>query len=58
LGTFCFERIGCVEGVPAEWPDTLIRGDRFGAVTEFSARAGYQLDVTVNTTRLSGAWSN
>jgi GntR family transcriptional regulator len=58
VGAFSIERIGCVKGVPAEWRTTLIRGDRFSALAEFSARTGYQLDLTANTSRLSSAWSN
>lgn len=29
-----------------EWRHTIIRGDRFSLVAEFSARSGYQLDLT------------
>jgi GntR family transcriptional regulator len=50
VGAFSIERIGCVSGRPAEWRATLIRGDRFSALAEFSARTGYQLDLTANTT--------
>lgn len=58
VGAFSIERIGCVTGRPAEWRTTLIRGDRFSALAEFSARTGYQLDLTANTAQPSSAWSN
>jgi GntR family transcriptional regulator len=39
------DRLGCAKGEPVEWRRTLVRGDRFSVVAEFSARGGYQLDV-------------
>jgi len=40
------DRLGCAQGEPVEWRHTLVRGDRFSVVAEFSARNGYQLDVS------------
>jgi GntR family transcriptional regulator len=40
------DRLGCAKGEPVEWRHTLVRGDRFSVVAEFSARDGYQLDVS------------
>lgn len=39
------DRLAYVHETPAEWRQTLIRGDRFSLVAEFSARAGYQFDL-------------
>jgi len=43
---FAIERLGCASGRSVEWRTTVIRGDRFSAVAEFNARAGYRLDLT------------
>jgi len=43
-GAFAINRIGHAAGQPVEWRRTLIRGDRFSLVAEFSSRAGYQMD--------------
>ncbi len=43
---FAIERLGCAGGGPIEWRTTLIRGDRFTAIAEFSARTGYHLNLT------------
>jgi GntR family transcriptional regulator len=40
------DRLSCAKGEPVEWRHTLVRGDRFSVVAEFSARNGYQLDVS------------
>ena len=37
------DRLGCARGEPVEWRHTLVRGDRFSVLAEFSARDGYQL---------------
>ncbi|MEO8751937.1 MAG: GntR family transcriptional regulator [Casimicrobiaceae bacterium] len=42
---FRIDRLGCVDGVPVEWRQTLVRGDKFAVLAEFSARAGYRLDI-------------
>jgi len=47
------DRLCDVEGEPVEWRQTLVRGDRFSVTAEFSARAGYQLDVADMSTRTS-----
>jgi GntR family transcriptional regulator len=46
VAAFEIERLGCVSGRPVEWRTTLVRGDRFSALAEFSARTGYQIDLT------------
>ncbi|HUX05591.1 MAG TPA: GntR family transcriptional regulator [Acidimicrobiales bacterium] len=40
------DRLANVHNDPVEWRQTLIRGDRFSLVAEFSARAGYQFDLS------------
>ena len=40
------DRLANVHDDPIEWRQTLIRGDRYSLVAEFSARAGYQFDLT------------
>ena len=40
------DRLACVQEQPIEWRHTIIRGDRFNLVAEFSARSGYQFDLT------------
>ena len=49
VAAFAIERLGCASGRPLEWRTTLIRGDRFSAVAQFSARAGYRMDVTATS---------
>ena len=39
------DRLANVRTDPIEWRHTLIRGDRFSLVAEFSARVGYQFDL-------------
>ena len=39
-------RLANVQSDPVEWRHTLIRGDRFTLVAEFSARTGYQFDLS------------
>lgn len=39
------DRLGHVNGRPVEWRHTLVRGDRFSVVAEFSTCDGYQLDL-------------
>jgi GntR family transcriptional regulator len=38
------DRLGCANGEPVEWRRTVLRGDRFSVVADFSSRAGYQFD--------------
>lgn len=42
-GTLLISRLGCAAGQPVEWRQTLIRGDRFSLLAEFSSRTGYRL---------------
>jgi GntR family transcriptional regulator len=46
---FAIERIGLAGRRRLEWRTTLIRGDRFTAVANFSARTGYRIDLTATT---------
>ena len=40
------DRLAYAHEEPVEWRQTLIRGDRFSLVAEFSARAGYHFDLS------------
>ena len=42
-GALLISRLGFAAGRPVEWRRTLIRGDRFSLLAEFSARTGYRL---------------
>jgi len=42
-GALEIRRLGYAAGRPVEWRHTLIRGDRFCLLAEFSARTGYRL---------------
>jgi GntR family transcriptional regulator len=42
-GALLIRRLGFAAGHPVEWRRTLIRGDRFSLLAEFSARTGYRL---------------
>jgi GntR family transcriptional regulator len=44
-GALAIDRLGHAGGKPVEWRHTLIRGDRFSLLAEFSARTGYQLTL-------------
>jgi GntR family transcriptional regulator len=46
VAAFAIDRLGYVRNSPVEWRHTLVRGDRFSVVAEFSAGAGYRLDVS------------
>jgi GntR family transcriptional regulator len=41
-GALAIRRLGFAAGRPVEWRHTLIRGDRFCLLAEFSARTGYR----------------
>jgi len=43
VAALAIDRLGCARGEPVEWRHTLVRGDRFSVLAEFSARDGYQL---------------
>lgn len=45
-GALLVSRLGYAAGRPVEWRRTLIRGDRFSLVAEFSSRTGYRLAPT------------
>lgn len=45
VAALAIDRLGHAGGRPVEWRHTLIRGDRFSLVAEFSARTGYQLSL-------------
>ncbi|MGV0742207.1 GntR family transcriptional regulator [Mycolicibacterium sp. XJ870] len=40
------ERTGTADGTPVEWRTTVIRGDRFSVLADFSARAGYTMSLS------------
>ncbi|MDQ2875967.1 MAG: GntR family transcriptional regulator [Actinomycetota bacterium] len=45
VAALAIDRLGYAGGRPVEWRQTLIRGDRFSLLAEFSARTGYQLTL-------------
>ncbi len=45
MAAFEVQRIGCLRNQPVEWRETLIRGDRFSVVAQWSAGQGYQMDL-------------
>lgn len=45
VAVLAIDRLGCARDEPVEWRHTLVRGDRFSVLAEFSARDGYQLAV-------------
>jgi len=47
VAALSIDRISYTGDQAAEWRHTLVRGDRFSVVAEFSARDGYQLGVPV-----------
>jgi GntR family transcriptional regulator len=47
VAALAIERTGELEGEPVEWRTTLVRGDRFAVVAEWTTRRGYRMDVTV-----------
>jgi GntR family transcriptional regulator len=44
-GALAIDRLGYAGGQPVEWRHTLIRGDRFSLVAEFSPRSDYQFQM-------------
>lgn len=42
-GALLISRLGYAAGRPVEWRQTLIRGDRFSLLAEFSSRTGYRV---------------
>jgi len=45
VGALAIDRLGYAGERPIEWRRTLIRGDRFSLIAEFSQRTGYQLHL-------------
>lgn len=45
-GLLRVERLGRMRDEPVEWRTTLIRGDRFAVVANWSTRSGYQMDMS------------
>ncbi|MEC4015278.1 GntR family transcriptional regulator [Streptomyces sp. H27-D2] len=45
VAAFAIDRLGCMGRQSVEWRHTLVRGDRFTARAEFSARDGYRIDL-------------
>ena len=45
VAAFAIERLGFVRDRPVELRHTVVRGDRFSVVAEFSAGIGYRLDI-------------
>lgn len=46
VAVLAIERIGCLQGRPVEFRETLIRGDRFAMSAEWPGGWGYQVDAT------------
>lgn len=44
-GTFAVQRLGCLRNQPVEWRESLIRGDRFSVIAQWSAAEGYRMDL-------------
>ena len=42
-GALLISRLGYAAGLPVEWRRSLIRGDRFSLLADFSSRTGYRL---------------
>lgn len=40
------ERMGLANGVPVEWRTSVIRGDRFSVLADFSATSGYTMNLS------------
>jgi GntR family transcriptional regulator len=43
VAALSIDRLGCTTHGPIEWRHSVVRGDRFSVVAEFSAREGYRL---------------
>jgi GntR family transcriptional regulator len=46
IAAFAIERSGFVRDRAVEWRQSVVRGDRFSVVAEFSAGIGYRLDIS------------
>jgi GntR family transcriptional regulator len=51
VAAFAIDRLGRSNGRPIEWRHTVVRGDRFSVVTDFSARSGYRDGAATPATR-------
>jgi len=45
VGALAIDRLGYAGDRPIEWRHTLIRGDRFSLIADFSQRTGYQMHI-------------
>nr|WP_211222462.1 GntR family transcriptional regulator [Actinokineospora enzanensis] len=45
IAALAVDRLGVCDRTPVEWRHTVVRGDRFSVVADFSERSGYHLDV-------------
>jgi len=54
-GALAISRLGYAAGRAVEWRHTLIRGDRFSLLAEFSARTGYRLAAESRFPAVAGA---
>jgi len=45
VGALAIDRLGYAGDRPVEWRHTLIRGDRFSLIADFSQRTGYQMHI-------------
>lgn len=45
VALLAIERIGRVDGRPAEWRETFVRGDRFSVVADWAPHRAYQMQV-------------
>jgi GntR family transcriptional regulator len=43
VAAFAIDRLGLAGGLPAEWRQTLVRGDRFSVTARFSPAEGYRM---------------
>lgn len=46
VALLAIERIGRVNGEPAEWRETLVRGDRFSVVASWAPHRAYEMQIT------------
>lgn len=45
IAAFAVDRRALVDGRPAEWRRTVVRGDRFQVTVQFAGRAGYRVEM-------------
>jgi GntR family transcriptional regulator len=39
------ERVGCVDGAPIEWRESVVRGDRFSVLARWAPHSAYQMRI-------------